>query len=68
MEIWFGIANGQIWSIFDRDNCLPHSSVRVLLFHRYFLVLFSEMKYHILMCDSFPLEVPQLGASNEYPQ
>ena len=27
--IWFGIANGQILSIFDRINCLPHVPIFV---------------------------------------
>ena len=30
VEIWFGIANGQISCIFDRVICLPHSSGWVL--------------------------------------
>ena len=30
--IWFGIANGQILSIFDRVICLPHDSGGVLSF------------------------------------
>ena len=29
-EIWFGIANRQISSIFDRIICLPHDNGRVL--------------------------------------
>ena len=30
MEIWFGIANGQISSMFDRGICLQHDNGRVL--------------------------------------
>ena len=33
VEIWFGIANGQITSTFDRVICLPHDNGRVLSFH-----------------------------------
>ena len=29
-EIWFGIANGQILSMFDRVTCLQHDNGRVL--------------------------------------
>ena len=29
-EIWFGIANGQILSIFDRINCSRHDNGGVL--------------------------------------
>ena len=29
-EIWFGIANGQISSMFDRVICLRHDNVGVL--------------------------------------
>ena len=36
VELWFGVANGQISSIFDRVICLPHSSGGVLLFHVFF--------------------------------
>ena len=31
-EIWFGIANGQITSIFDRVICLEHNNGGVLSF------------------------------------
>ena len=31
VEIWFGIANGQISYIFDRVICPPHISVLVSL-------------------------------------
>ena len=30
MEIWFGIANGQISSMFDRVICQQHDNGRVL--------------------------------------
>ena len=33
VEIWFGIDNGQISSIFDRFICPPHDSGGILLFH-----------------------------------
>ena len=29
-DIWFGIANGQIWSIFDRVICPRHDNGGVL--------------------------------------
>ena len=29
MEIWFVIANGQIWSIFDRVICSPHAHILI---------------------------------------
>ena len=32
LEIWFGIANGQILSIFDRVTCPPVDNSGVLLF------------------------------------
>ena len=32
VEVWFGIANGQISSIFDRVIC-PHDNDEVLSFH-----------------------------------
>ena len=32
VEIWFGIANGQISSIFDRVICLPHDSAEYYRF------------------------------------
>ena len=34
VEIWFGFTLGQIFSIFDRANCLPDNErVHVLSFH-----------------------------------
>ena len=36
VEIWFGIAHGQISSIFDRVICLPQNSGGVLLFHVFY--------------------------------
>ena len=33
MKIWFGIAYGQISSIFDRVICPRHDNVEVLTFH-----------------------------------
>ena len=33
VEIWFGIANGQILSVFEKDICLLHNSGRRLSFH-----------------------------------
>ena len=33
VEIWFVIANGQIWSIFDRVIWLSYDSGEVLSFH-----------------------------------
>ena len=37
MKIWFGIANGQISSIFDKVICPPHDSGGVLSFQFLFL-------------------------------
>ena len=36
LEIWFGIANGQMSSIFDRVICPLHDYGRVLSFHFFF--------------------------------
>ena len=41
VEIWFGIANGQISSIFDKVICPLHYVGRVLLFH-VFIFLFDR--------------------------
>ena len=37
MEICFGVADGQISSIFDRASCPPHDSGGVLSFHIFIL-------------------------------
>ena len=47
VEIWFGIADGQILSIFDRVICLPHDSGRVLSFH-VFIVICCDSKSGVL--------------------
>ena len=38
-EIWFGIANGQVSSIFVRVICLRHDSGGVLSFHIFIIFL-----------------------------
>ena len=38
VEIWFGIANRQSWSIFDRVIC-PHMSVFSGKFHQFLTVI-----------------------------
>ena len=40
VEIWFGIAYGQILSIFERVICLLHDSGGILWFHNLILFLF----------------------------
>ena len=40
MEIWFGIANGQILSICDRVIYLRHDNGGILLFHIFILFIF----------------------------
>ena len=48
VEIWFGIANGQISSVFDRVICQPHDSSSVLLFHIfYFTPIQIYRKFHL---------------------
>ena len=37
-EIWFGIANGQISSVFDRVTCPRHDNGGVLSFHVFITV------------------------------
>ena len=37
-EIWFGIANGQISSIFDRVICPRHDNGGVLSFYCFYLI------------------------------
>ena len=38
VEIWFGIANGQILSFFDRGIYLQHDNGGVLSFHVFILI------------------------------
>ena len=47
VEVWFGIADGRILSIFDRVICLPQNSGRVLPFH-IFIVFFQKIMFDIL--------------------
>ena len=42
MEVWFGFANGQILSMFDRVNCLPCDCGRVYHF-TFFFFYFSHL-------------------------
>ena len=51
-EIWFGIANGQISSTFNRDICLLHNSGGVLLFHLFILKKVSEILKKIMFKSS----------------
>ena len=46
VEIWFGIANGQILSIFDRIICLQYDSERVLWFQAFIKFVGSITKVH----------------------
>ena len=39
VEIWFGVANGQISSITDRLICPRHDGGRVLSFHIFILMV-----------------------------
>ena len=48
VEIWFGIANGQVSSIYVRVICLPHDSGSVLSFH-IFIIFFIMCKYVLNM-------------------
>ena len=42
VEIWFGIANGQISSVFDRVICPWHDNGGVLLFHIFIYGLWTR--------------------------
>ena len=42
VEIWFGIANGQISSNFDRFICLPHHSGGTLSFYLVLILLSTK--------------------------
>ena len=42
-EIWFGIANGQISSMFDRVICPRHNSVGVLKLNIFIFIFFCNM-------------------------
>ena len=42
VEIWFGIANGQITSAFDRVVCPPYDNGGVLTFHILFVLTLSS--------------------------
>ena len=50
VQIWFGIANEQISSIFESVICPPHDNDRVLSFHIFYLMiifmLFFSSGYH----------------------
>ena len=45
VEAWFGVANGQILSIFDRLICSKHDSDGVLSFHVLLFISSSLYKY-----------------------
>ena len=45
MEIWFGIANLQILSVFNRVTCPPHERGGVLSFH---VFIFMQLSLRIL--------------------
>ena len=42
VEIWFGIANGQILSIIDKDICLQQDNDVVLSFHIFIIYKLQE--------------------------
>ena len=48
VEVWFGIANGQILSVFDTVICLQHNNGRLLSFHVFCLhitiYIFTQMQ------------------------
>ena len=46
LKIWFGIANGQSISTFDRVICPPHDNGRVLSFHVFLMFEMLDV-YHI---------------------
>ena len=43
LEIWSGIANGQILSIFDSVVSPPHESIGVLSFHVFYVLLSKKL-------------------------
>ena len=51
-EIWVGIANGQISSMFDRDICLLHDNGGVL-------------DFNVLICWFFPANSVCIGSAVE---
>ena len=55
VEIWFGIANGQISSIFDWVTCQQHDNGGVLYFHVFILV---KKKCHIWSYVSGSMIIP----------
>ena len=59
MEICFGIANGQISSIFEL-------SAHITIVAGYYR--FAFLFFHKSICSGYSLEPPHWGTSNEYPQ
>ena len=59
VDIWFGNANEQISSIFDRVTCVQHDYGEVLSFHSYILPSMHIINVFTLLQLKSPLSIDQ---------
>ena len=59
IEVWFGIANGQSLSIFDRVICPLHDNVWILSFHIFYFLLPRSSKGYMAQLMRIYIVTPE---------